>query len=139
MCNQALFECLALNLHCLRGDQRALTAVINHRIVSTQCFSNVLLLCEFYFLTEGSRCYMKLNLVCKAKLLAVGISCVVVILPFRKHLLFTLLLFISSTYPLNWPVYFVTLFSHAPNFNSCSCLKLFSVADKVVQKRTFHF
>ncbi|KAE8289162.1 Large proline-rich protein BAG6 [Larimichthys crocea] len=32
MCNQALFECLALNLHCLRGDQRALTAVINHRI-----------------------------------------------------------------------------------------------------------
>uniref|UniRef100_A0A7N6AIZ8 BCL2-associated athanogene 6 n=1 Tax=Anabas testudineus TaxID=64144 RepID=A0A7N6AIZ8_ANATE len=33
MCNQALFECLALNLHCLRGDQRALTAVINHRIV----------------------------------------------------------------------------------------------------------
>lgn len=34
MCNQALFECLALNLHCLRGDQRALTAVINHRIVS---------------------------------------------------------------------------------------------------------
>lgn len=39
MCNQALFECLALNLHCLRGDQRALTAVINHRIVSTQCFT----------------------------------------------------------------------------------------------------
>ncbi|XP_060905955.1 large proline-rich protein BAG6 [Labrus mixtus] len=32
MCNQALFECLALNLYCLRGDQRALTAVINHRI-----------------------------------------------------------------------------------------------------------
>ncbi|KAM9807099.1 large proline-rich protein BAG6 isoform X2 [Syngnathus typhle] len=32
LCNQALFECLALNLHCLRGDQRALTAVINHRI-----------------------------------------------------------------------------------------------------------
>ncbi|XP_028984008.1 large proline-rich protein BAG6 isoform X2 [Betta splendens] len=32
MCNQALFECLALNLHCLGGDQRALTAVINHRI-----------------------------------------------------------------------------------------------------------
>ncbi|XP_068610999.1 large proline-rich protein BAG6 [Brachionichthys hirsutus] len=32
MCNQALFQCLALNLHCLRGDQRALTAVINHRI-----------------------------------------------------------------------------------------------------------
>ncbi|KAM8826231.1 large proline-rich protein BAG6-like isoform 3-T3 [Synchiropus picturatus] len=32
MCNQALFECLALNLHCLRGDQRALTSVINHRI-----------------------------------------------------------------------------------------------------------
>lgn len=32
MCNQALFECLALNLYCLQGDQRALTAVINHRI-----------------------------------------------------------------------------------------------------------
>ncbi|XP_041649327.1 large proline-rich protein BAG6 isoform X2 [Cheilinus undulatus] len=32
MCNQALFECLALNLHCLGGDQIALTAVINHRI-----------------------------------------------------------------------------------------------------------
>uniref|UniRef100_A0A3B4XHW6 BCL2-associated athanogene 6 n=1 Tax=Seriola lalandi dorsalis TaxID=1841481 RepID=A0A3B4XHW6_SERLL len=42
MCNQALFECLALNLHCLRGDQRALTAVINHRIVSTQCFTKSL-------------------------------------------------------------------------------------------------
>ncbi|XP_077432140.1 large proline-rich protein BAG6 isoform X2 [Vanacampus margaritifer] len=32
LCNQALFECLALNLHCLRGDQQALTTVINHRI-----------------------------------------------------------------------------------------------------------
>ncbi|XP_056141602.1 large proline-rich protein BAG6 isoform X2 [Lampris incognitus] len=32
ICNQALFECLALNLHCLRGDRSALTAVINHRI-----------------------------------------------------------------------------------------------------------
>lgn len=39
MCNQALFECLALNLHCLRGDQRALTAVINHRIVSSPWFT----------------------------------------------------------------------------------------------------
>ncbi|XP_056597789.1 large proline-rich protein BAG6 isoform X2 [Triplophysa dalaica] len=32
LCTQGLFECLALNLYCLRGDQRALTAVINHRI-----------------------------------------------------------------------------------------------------------
>ncbi|XP_033836602.1 large proline-rich protein BAG6 [Periophthalmus magnuspinnatus] len=32
MCNSALFQCLALNLFCLRGDQHALTAVINHRI-----------------------------------------------------------------------------------------------------------
>lgn len=32
LCTQGLFECLALNLHCLRGEQRALTAVINHRI-----------------------------------------------------------------------------------------------------------
>ncbi|XP_061097567.1 large proline-rich protein BAG6 [Conger conger] len=32
MCNQALFECLALNLYCLGGEQTALTAVINHRI-----------------------------------------------------------------------------------------------------------
>ncbi|KAM6967910.1 large proline-rich protein BAG6 isoform 2-T2 [Aplochiton taeniatus] len=32
LCNQGLFECLALNLHCLRGDQAAITAVINHRI-----------------------------------------------------------------------------------------------------------
>ncbi|XP_077455279.1 large proline-rich protein BAG6-like isoform X2 [Stigmatopora argus] len=32
LCNRALFECLALNLHCLRGDRRALTAVVNHRI-----------------------------------------------------------------------------------------------------------
>ncbi|KAA0710674.1 Large proline-rich protein BAG6 [Triplophysa tibetana] len=32
LCTQGLFECLALNLSCLRGDQRALTAVINHRI-----------------------------------------------------------------------------------------------------------
>ena len=36
MCNQALFEFLALNLHCLQGNQAALTSVINHRIVSTQ-------------------------------------------------------------------------------------------------------
>ncbi|XP_030053210.1 large proline-rich protein BAG6 isoform X2 [Microcaecilia unicolor] len=32
LCNQGLFECLALNLHCLRGEQAALTAVINDRI-----------------------------------------------------------------------------------------------------------
>ncbi|XP_029299245.1 LOW QUALITY PROTEIN: large proline-rich protein BAG6-like [Cottoperca gobio] len=30
---QGLFECLALNLYCLGGEQRSLTAVINHRIV----------------------------------------------------------------------------------------------------------
>nr|XP_023658368.1 large proline-rich protein BAG6-like isoform X2 [Paramormyrops kingsleyae] len=34
MCNQVLFECLALNLYCLRGEQIALTDVINHRIRS---------------------------------------------------------------------------------------------------------
>ncbi|XP_050992456.1 large proline-rich protein BAG6 isoform X4 [Labeo rohita] len=32
LCTQGLFECLALNLYCLRGEQRALTTVINHRI-----------------------------------------------------------------------------------------------------------
>ncbi|KAM5146852.1 large proline-rich protein BAG6 isoform 2-T2 [Mantella aurantiaca] len=32
MCNQSLFEWLALNLYCLRGDQHALTSVINERI-----------------------------------------------------------------------------------------------------------
>lgn len=32
LCNTAMFECLALNLHCLRGDQRALTSFINHRL-----------------------------------------------------------------------------------------------------------
>uniref|UniRef100_A0A4W4E954 BCL2-associated athanogene 6 n=1 Tax=Electrophorus electricus TaxID=8005 RepID=A0A4W4E954_ELEEL len=32
LCNRALFECLALNLYCLRGDQNILTAVINNRI-----------------------------------------------------------------------------------------------------------
>ncbi|XP_039624606.1 large proline-rich protein BAG6-like isoform X2 [Polypterus senegalus] len=32
LCNQGLFECLALNLYCLRGEQTALTAVINDRI-----------------------------------------------------------------------------------------------------------
>ncbi|KAM7372710.1 hypothetical protein PAMP_007613 [Pampus punctatissimus] len=32
LCTQGLFECLALNLYCLRGEQRALAAVINHRI-----------------------------------------------------------------------------------------------------------
>uniref|UniRef100_A0A8C7GA75 Large proline-rich protein BAG6 n=1 Tax=Oncorhynchus kisutch TaxID=8019 RepID=A0A8C7GA75_ONCKI len=32
LCTQGLFECLALNLYCLRGEQRALTQVINHRI-----------------------------------------------------------------------------------------------------------
>lgn len=35
LCNRALFECLALNLYCLRGEQGALTAVINNRIVRT--------------------------------------------------------------------------------------------------------
>lgn len=34
LCTQGLFECLALNLYCLGGEQRSLTAVINHRIVS---------------------------------------------------------------------------------------------------------
>ncbi|KAG1952241.1 large proline-rich protein BAG6 isoform X1 [Pimephales promelas] len=32
LCNRALFECLALNLYCLNGEQSALTTVINHRI-----------------------------------------------------------------------------------------------------------
>ncbi|XP_069576734.1 large proline-rich protein BAG6 isoform X2 [Brachyistius frenatus] len=32
LCTQGLFECLAVNLYCLGGEQRALTAVINHRI-----------------------------------------------------------------------------------------------------------
>uniref|UniRef100_A0AAQ6AQ59 Large proline-rich protein BAG6 n=1 Tax=Amphiprion ocellaris TaxID=80972 RepID=A0AAQ6AQ59_AMPOC len=32
LCTQGLFECLALNLHCLRGEQSALIAVINHHI-----------------------------------------------------------------------------------------------------------
>ncbi|XP_041068612.1 large proline-rich protein BAG6-like isoform X3 [Carcharodon carcharias] len=32
LCNQALFECLALNLYSLRGEQSALTTVINDRI-----------------------------------------------------------------------------------------------------------
>lgn len=37
LCNQGLFECLALNLHCLGGQQMELAAVINGRIVSTAC------------------------------------------------------------------------------------------------------
>ncbi|XP_023832348.1 large proline-rich protein BAG6-like isoform X2 [Salvelinus sp. IW2-2015] len=32
LCTQGLFECLALNLYCLRGEQGALTQVINHHI-----------------------------------------------------------------------------------------------------------
>ncbi|XP_066515204.1 large proline-rich protein BAG6 isoform X2 [Hoplias malabaricus] len=32
LCNRALFECLALNLYCLSGEQDALTSVINNRI-----------------------------------------------------------------------------------------------------------
>lgn len=32
LCTQALFECLALNLYCLGGEQTALSTVINHRI-----------------------------------------------------------------------------------------------------------
>uniref|UniRef100_A0A8D0H079 BCL2-associated athanogene 6 n=1 Tax=Sphenodon punctatus TaxID=8508 RepID=A0A8D0H079_SPHPU len=32
LCNQGLFECLALNLYCLHGEQGALSAVINDRI-----------------------------------------------------------------------------------------------------------
>uniref|UniRef100_A0A8C9WL45 Large proline-rich protein BAG6 n=1 Tax=Scleropages formosus TaxID=113540 RepID=A0A8C9WL45_SCLFO len=38
LCTQGLFECLALNLYCLQGEQRALTTVINNRIVSTLLF-----------------------------------------------------------------------------------------------------
>lgn len=34
LCNQGLFECLALNLHCLGGQQMELAAVINGRIVN---------------------------------------------------------------------------------------------------------
>uniref|UniRef100_A0AAQ4QFI6 Large proline-rich protein BAG6 n=1 Tax=Gasterosteus aculeatus aculeatus TaxID=481459 RepID=A0AAQ4QFI6_GASAC len=32
LCTQGLFECLALNLYCLRGEQRCLTAVITQRL-----------------------------------------------------------------------------------------------------------
>ncbi|KAF7236105.1 Large proline-rich protein BAG6 [Varanus komodoensis] len=32
LCNRGLFECLALNLYCVRGEQAALTAVISDRI-----------------------------------------------------------------------------------------------------------
>uniref|UniRef100_A0A8C7M6T1 Large proline-rich protein BAG6 n=1 Tax=Oncorhynchus kisutch TaxID=8019 RepID=A0A8C7M6T1_ONCKI len=32
LCTQGLFECLALNLYCLRGEQGALTQVFNHHI-----------------------------------------------------------------------------------------------------------
>ncbi|XP_024296947.1 large proline-rich protein BAG6 isoform X5 [Oncorhynchus tshawytscha] len=32
LCTQGLFECLALNLYCLRGEQGALTQVLNHHI-----------------------------------------------------------------------------------------------------------
>lgn len=39
LCNRALFECLALNLYCLRGEQGALTSVINNRVVSTPAIS----------------------------------------------------------------------------------------------------
>uniref|UniRef100_A0A8B9KIJ7 Large proline-rich protein BAG6 n=1 Tax=Astyanax mexicanus TaxID=7994 RepID=A0A8B9KIJ7_ASTMX len=46
LCTQGLFECLALNLYCLRGEQRALTAVINHRIVASfASFAVCLCLC----------------------------------------------------------------------------------------------
>lgn len=34
LCNRGLFECLALNLHCLRGERAALGALISDRIVS---------------------------------------------------------------------------------------------------------
>uniref|UniRef100_A0A8K9Y358 Large proline-rich protein BAG6 n=1 Tax=Oncorhynchus mykiss TaxID=8022 RepID=A0A8K9Y358_ONCMY len=39
LCTQGLFECLALNLYCLRGEQGALTQVLNHHIVSSYMFS----------------------------------------------------------------------------------------------------
>nr|XP_046182878.1 large proline-rich protein BAG6-like isoform X3 [Oncorhynchus gorbuscha] len=32
LCTQGLFECLALNLYCLRGERGALTQVLNHHI-----------------------------------------------------------------------------------------------------------
>ncbi|XP_064839416.1 large proline-rich protein BAG6-like isoform X2 [Oncorhynchus masou masou] len=32
LCTQGLFECLALNLYCLQGEQGALTQVLNHHI-----------------------------------------------------------------------------------------------------------
>lgn len=58
LCNQGLFECLALNLHCLGGQQMELAAVINGRIVSTPprspslLFPQVSILCgtlQFHF------------------------------------------------------------------------------------------
>lgn len=63
LCNQGLFECLALNLHCLGGQQMELAAVINGRIVSiTQPQIPSLLLflrfslvsCSFFFLQTAT-------------------------------------------------------------------------------------
>ena len=34
LCNRGLLECLALNLHCLRGERAALGALLGDRIVS---------------------------------------------------------------------------------------------------------
>lgn len=67
LCNQGLFECLALNLHCLGGQQMELAAVINGRIVSTTpprspslCFLRFpfsLASCSFIFLLQTAMLY----------------------------------------------------------------------------------
>lgn len=67
LCNQGLFECLALNLHCLGGQQMELAAVINGRIVSTNqlsspafCFLRFpffLVSCTFHFSSSNYHIY----------------------------------------------------------------------------------
>uniref|UniRef100_A0A8C9DQ38 Large proline-rich protein BAG6 n=1 Tax=Prolemur simus TaxID=1328070 RepID=A0A8C9DQ38_PROSS len=53
LCNQGLFECLALNLHCLGGQQMELAAVINGRIVMFCSFHFFSLNCHLRRMSRG--------------------------------------------------------------------------------------
>lgn len=84
LCNQGLFECLALNLHCLGGQQMELAAVINGRIVSTILWSLASLLTSLVvliFLYRHCTCCVDVDhmnrLKVKVGFLTLSVACLV--------------------------------------------------------------
>ena len=83
LCNQGLFECLALNLHCLGGQQMELAAVINGRIVSTVLWALASSLClvELIFLSRHCTCCVDVDHTSRLKVqvgfLTLSVACLV--------------------------------------------------------------